>query len=172
MGIINTEYKKEVGEREMKIIFLDIDGVLNSEMYEASRKDDCGDGYIDLSRVKLLADIVNATGAKIVLISSLRLDWDKNPKLCGKDGKYINQCLGRYGLSIMDKTPFISLLTARRKEILTWLFNHRSEVDGFVIIDDMKGGWGELSYRVINTNPKGYGLEEEHVEKALGLLKV
>lgn len=156
----------------MKIIFLDIDGVLNSEMYEASRKDDCGDGYIDLSRVKLLADIVNATGAKIVLTSSLRMDWDKNPDLCDKDGKYINQCLDRYGLYITDKTPFFSLFTERRKEILSWLLNHHSEVEGFVILDDMNYGWGELSDRVINTNPQGYGLEEEHVEKALELLKV
>ena len=154
----------------MKIIFLDIDGVLNSETYEASRNEDCGDGYIDLSRVKLLADIVNATVAKIVLISSLRLDWDKNPELCGKDGKYINQCLAKYGLSITDKTPFFSIFTERRKEILNWLLNHHSEVEGFVIIDDMKGGWGELRDRVINTNPQGYGLEEEHVQKALELL--
>lgn len=156
----------------MKIIFLDIDGVLNSEMYEASRKDDCGDGYIDLSRVKLLADIVNATDAKIVLISSLRLDWDKNPGLCGKEGKYINQCLAKYGLSIMDKTPYFSLFTERRKEVLSWLLDHQSEVERFVIIDDMKDGWGELDYRVVNTNPQGYGLEEAHVEKAIELLKL
>ena len=156
----------------MKIIFLDIDGVLNSEMYEASRKDDCGDGYIDLSRVKLLADIVNATDAKIVLISSLRLDWNKNPDLCGKDGKYINQCLAKYGLSIMDKTPYFSLFTERRKEVLSWLLDHQSEVERFVIIDDMKDGWGELDYRVVNTNPQGYGLVEAHVEKAIELLKL
>lgn len=154
----------------MKIIFLDIDGVLNSEIYEASRREDCGDGYIDLSRVKLLADIVNATGAKIVLTSSLRLDWDKNPDLCDKDGKYINQCLARYGLSIMDKTPFFSLFTERRKEILNWLSNHRSEVESFVILDDMNYGWGELSGRVVITDPLSYGLEEEHVQKALELL--
>ena len=156
----------------MKIIFLDIDGVLNSDMYEASRADDSSEGYIDLSRVKLLADIVNATDAKIVLISSLRLDWDKNPDLCGKDGKYINQCLAKYGLSIMDKTPYFSLFTERRKEVLSWLLDHQSEVERFVIIDDMKDGWGELDYRVVNTNPQGYGLEEAHVEKAIELLKL
>jgi hypothetical protein len=151
----------------MKIIFLDVDGVLNSEMYEA-----CDDGYIDLSRVKLLAEIVNATDAKIVLISSLRLDWDKNPDLCGKDGKYINQCFAKNGLSIMDKTPYFSLFTERRKEVLSWLLDHQSEVERFVIIDDMKDGWGELDYRVVNTNPQGYGLEEAHVEKAIELLKL
>lgn len=154
----------------MKIIFLDIDGVLNSEIYEASCNEECGDGYIDLSRVKLLADIVNATDAKIVLTSSLRLDWDKKPDCCGEDGKYINQCLDRYGLYITDKTPFFGLFTERRKEILSWLLNHRSEVESFVILDDMNYGWGELSGRVVSTDPLSYGLEEVHVQKALELL--
>jgi hypothetical protein len=154
----------------MKIIFLDIDGVLNSETYEASRREDCGDGYIDLSRVKLLADIVNTTGAKIVLTSSLRIEWEKDSERCDKDGKYINQCLDRYGLSIMDKTPFTSFFAERRKEILSWISNHRSQVESFVILDDMNYGWGELSGRVVITDPLSYGLEEEHVQKALELL--
>ena len=152
----------------MKIIFLDIDGVLNSEMYKASSSKD---GYIDLSRVKHIAEIVNATDAKIVLISSLRVDWDKSPELCGDDGKYINKCFAEYGLSIMDKTPYISFFTARRKEIVSWLSVHQNEVESFVIIDDMQDGWEELSSRVVNTNPEGYGLEEVHVKKAIELLK-
>ena len=155
----------------MKIIFLDIDGVLNSEMYKARSSENCVDGYIDLSRVKLLADIVNATDAKIVLISSLRIDWDKSSELCGDDGKYINKCFANYELSIMDKTPYISFFTARRKEILSWLSVHQNEVESFVIIDDMQDGWESLSSRVVNTNPYGYGLEEVHVKKAIELLK-
>ena len=138
----------------MKVIFLDIDGVLNSEMYEASRTENSTDGYIDMSRVKLLADIINVTDAKIVLSSSWRLDWDKSSELCGEDGKYINQCLAKYGLAVMDKTPFISFFTDRRKEILTWLSNHRSDVESFVVLDDIISGWDELSGRVVITNPE------------------
>jgi len=156
----------------MKVIFLDIDGVLNSEMYDASRTENTTDGYIDLSRVKLLADIVNVTDAKIVLSSTWRLDWDKSSELCGEDGKYINQCLAKYGLVVMDKTPFISFFSDRRKEILTWLSNHRSEVESFVILDDITGGWDELIGRAVITNPEGYGLEETHVQKALEVLSV
>ena len=155
----------------MKIIFLDIDGVLNSQMYEASRNEECGDGYIDLSRVKLLADIINATGAKIVLTSSLRIEWEKDSERCGSDGKYINQCLAKYGLSIMDKTPFTGFFAERRKEILSWISNHRSELESFVILDDMNYGWGELNGRVVTTDPLRYGLEEENVQKALELLR-
>jgi hypothetical protein len=40
-------------------------------MYKAPFSENCVDGYIDLSRVKLLADIVNATDAKIKLSSTM-----------------------------------------------------------------------------------------------------
>ena len=157
---------------EMKIIFLDIDGVLNSVLYDAGRSEDRPDSRIDMSRVKLLADIVNAAGAKIVLSSTWREDWDKSPELCGNDGKYINECLAKYGLSIIDKTPESSSFDDRRLEILAWLVPHRSEVDSFVILDDIDCGWEQLESRVVITNPFGYGLEEYHVQKAIDILKV
>ena len=156
----------------MKIIFLDIDGVLNSEMYETSRGVERADNRIDLTRVKLLADIVNVTDAKIVLSSTWRLDWDKSPELCGEDGEYINQCLAQYGLSIIDKTPFNSMIDDRRGEILTWLLCHHREVESFVILDDINCGWEEPDRRVVATDPYGYGLEEAHVQRAIELLNV
>ena len=156
----------------MKIIFLDIDGVLNSEMYEWSRGEDRADNRIDLSRVSLLKDIVSATDAKIVLSSTWRLDWNKSPELCGEDGEYINQCLAQYGLFIIDKTPFNSMIDDRRREILTWLSSHRGEVESFVILDDINCGWEELDRRVVVTDPYGYGLNEEHVKKAIKLLNI
>ena len=154
----------------MKIIFLDIDGVLTSDMYEESRTEKRDDNRIDLSRVKLLADLVKASDAKIVLTSTWRVDWNMIPLLCGVYGKYLNECFSKYGISILDKTPFISILGDRRKEILTWLSRHRSEVESFVILDDMDFGWEELRSRVVITNSQGYGLEEEHVQKALEIL--
>ena len=39
-----------------------------------------------------------------------------------------------------------------------------------MILDDMDFGWEELHSSVVITNPQGYGLEEEHVQKALELL--
>ena len=154
----------------MKIIFLDIDGVLTPDMYEESRTEKCDDNRIDLSRVKLLADLVKASDAKIVLTSTWRVDWNMIPLLCGVYGKYLNECFSKYGISILDKTPFISILSDRRKEILTWLSRHRSEVESFVILDDMDFGWEELRSRVVITNSQSYGLEEEHVHKALEIL--
>lgn len=156
----------------MKIIFLDIDGVLNSVMYDAQRLEERADNRIDMTRVKLLADIVNATGAKIVLSSTWREDWDKSSQLCGDDGEYINGCLAKYGLSIIDKTPCLSYSDDRQFEILTWLAHNSNEVESFVILDDINCGWGVLSNNVVITNPYGYGLEESHVKKALDILKV
>ena len=153
-----------------KYIFLDIDGVLNSVMYDAGRSEERADNRIDRSRVRLLANIVNATDAKIVLSSTWREDWDKDTKLCGSDGKYINNCLSEYGLSIIDKTPYLSYSDERRLEILDWLAQHHGEVESFVILDDINCGWGELYSRVVITNPYGYGLEEAHVQQALDIL--
>lgn len=153
----------------MKIIFLDIDGVLNSVLFEAEQKAG-DDSRIDSTRVKLLSEIVERTGASIVLSSTWREDWDSDPMICGNDGKYINECLCECGLSIIDKTPYLSYSDERRLEISTWIARHRSEVESFVILDDILAGWGELWDRVVVTNPYGRGLERRHVEEAVYIL--
>lgn len=59
----------------MKAIFLDIDGVLNSDEYfdKISNLDIQGiEKEIDIEKVKLLKEAINETGAKIVLSSSWR----------------------------------------------------------------------------------------------------
>lgn len=53
----------------MKILFLDFDGVLNSQEYR-DVYGSSGAG-IDRSRLSLIKSIVDATNAKIVLITSL-----------------------------------------------------------------------------------------------------
>ena len=40
----------------------------------------------------------------------------------------------------------------------------------FVILDDTDFGWEELRSRAVITNSQGYGLEAEHVHKALEIL--
>ncbi len=53
----------------MKIIFLDIDGVLNSRTYDRKRNwNEQTD--IDESRLPLVKEIVDSTGAEIVLSST------------------------------------------------------------------------------------------------------
>ena len=64
------------------------------------------------------------------------------------------------------------MIDDRRREILTWLSSHRGEVESFVILDDINCGWEELDRRVVVTDPYGYGLNEEHVKKAIKLLNI
>lgn len=79
----------------MKVVFLGIDGVLNSAAYDRQR-DWTKRTYIDKTRLPLLKQIVDATGAEIVLSSTWREHWNKLPELCDEDGKYISECFAEY----------------------------------------------------------------------------
>lgn len=153
----------------MKVIFLDLDGVLNSERYDAGREQD-GLTYIDETRLPLLKEIVDRTNAKIVFTSTRRDHWNRDFELCDDDGKYIVRSLGRYGLEIYDKTPEIGSFTERKEEIEKWLAAH-SDVDKFVIIDDFAFGWGNFRPAYVKTDPQSTnGLEEEQVAQAIDIL--
>lgn len=154
----------------MKIIFLDIDGVLNSRAYDRKRNwDEQTD--IDETRLPLIKEIVDATGAKIVLSSTWRQYWDRDTNRCDEDGLYINKTFGKFGLSIFDKTPDLGIATVRMDEISKWLKDTDEEIESFVIIDDYRYGWGDLSEHFVKTEPNfRLGIEKEHVEKAIEIL--
>ena len=144
--------------------------MLNSRRYDAVR-DRNGDTNIDESRLPLVKRIVDETGAKIVLSSSWRADWEIDPLLCRDDGVYINVTFEKYGLKVYDKTPDLGICAERREEVKKWLADCTEKVDSFVIIDDYRFGWAELSDNFVKTNPNfGLGLEEEHVEQAIKIL--
>ncbi len=152
----------------MKVIFLDIDGVLNSAAYDRVR-DWRTLSAIDESRLPLLKEIADKTGAKIVLSSTWRCDWEKDPALCREDGTYINQTFAKFGLEVYDKTPYLGLCADRHGEIKKWL--NENGADSFVILDDYRYNWAELSDNFVKTNPyRGAGLEEEHVRLAIEIL--
>ena len=147
----------------MKVLFLDFDGVLNSQDYR-DRYGSMGAG-IDKSKMPLLKKLVDTTDAKIVLITSLREYWDKNPDKCDYFGKVINETFAEYGLEIYDKTP-VSDSGKREDEILDWIVNNPG-IKNYVAIDD-----GALFAKFLVghfVQPKD-GLEEEHVEKAIEIL--
>lgn len=154
----------------MKVIFLDIDGVLNSRAYDRKRNwNEQTD--IDETRLPLIKEIVDATNAKIVLSSTWRQHWSKDPNRCDVDGQYINKTFARFGLSIYDKTPDLGITALRREEISKWLKETEQEIDSFVIIDDYRYGWGDLSEHFVKTDPNfRLGIEKEHVEKAIDIL--
>ena len=114
----------------MKVIFLDIDGVLNCQ----NSKSSCfGMMGIDNKKVEVLKSIVDKSGAKIVLISSWRTGWNRvHKEEQGYMANYLDKKLKSAGLYIIDK---IDDYTAMLGEgILKWLEN--KEVESFVILDD------------------------------------
>ena len=149
----------------MKIIFLDIDGVLNCEHY--LRTHVCRGVGIDPERMALLAEIVRASGANIVLTTSWRTHWSEDPDKCDEMGKEINETFAAHGLSVYGKTP--RLYYSREKEILAWLEDN-PEVTRFVIIDDMYLQHDELDAHIVRTSGFRGGLCEENVMEAIEIL--
>ena len=151
----------------MKIIFLDIDGVLNSRRFDREEHD----GNIDRSRLELLHELVEKSGATVVLSSSWRYHWDKDREHCDEIGVELERVFKEYGIELYDKTPRLS--GHRPNEIMKWLEDNRGTWDSFVVIDDSWCDWGEfLRTRCVRTNPMiGRGLEREHIEKALEILE-
>jgi hypothetical protein len=145
----------------INIIFLDIDGVLNSMQFMIKSGKDYGRQAIDPDAVSYLNQIIQQTNAKVVISSSWRIIHRLSEI---KDILYSRGFIG----DIIDETPILrSNNRIRGDEIQLWLDNNK--VDNFVIIDD-DSDMGDLKDRLVQTSFK-YGLCEEHVEKCVNLLK-
>ena len=87
------------------------------------------------------------------------------------DGRYINKTFAKFGLAIFDKTPDLGNTALRREEISKWLKETEQDIEAFVIIDDYRYGWGDLSDHFVKTDPNfRMGIEKEHVERAIKIL--
>lgn len=123
-----------------KVIFLDIDGVLNDEDTGYSWEKQEERGYIDPEFVKNLSWIVDETGAEIVLSSSWRnayfRDARNNFEHTGEELKELFENLDYYHLKIPGMTPrYFNGPYGRPFEIRAWLCC-RPYVESFVILDD------------------------------------
>ena len=156
-----------------KVIFLDVDGVLNSNRST--------EPTIAEDMVKRLAHIARKTGASIILSSSWRYEYVRhiNPELdyYDKDIDHLITILKKYGLEIADTTPlsYINGANARPYEIRTWLAG-RANVKRFVILDDDFWHWNYLNDFVVCTMHMAlggittYGLTDDDVQKAIDIL--
>ena len=116
------------GCNAVKVIFLDFDGVLNAQT------DVCCHGVSILpQKIQLLKQIVDATGAKIVLSTSWREHWSADETGCDDTGVLMNGIFSQSGLEIWDKTP--QLPPRREAQIRSWLDAH-PETENFVVLDD------------------------------------
>ena len=159
-----------------KIIFLDIDGVLNSQdtfrdNHEYSKffvkymGDNVNDIItykmldIDLDKVFMVRDICNLTGAKVVISSSWRQSrWYL----------LIEEKLTSLGIPIVGVTPYID--GNRGDEIRKYLEDEK--IDDFVILDDdIFRDFNELKNYLIKTSFYDNGLDYEISREVVRLLR-
>lgn len=114
----------------MKVIFFDVDNVLNFPESDALAPS--GKLGIAEARVKELKKIIAETGAKIVLIGSWRKDWDFDDSKCTPDGMYLNKKLDRRGIHILDK---IKDDLSNDDGIVDWMNRHPNVTDCCVLTD-------------------------------------
>ncbi len=150
----------------MKIIFLDVDGVLNS--IDSEDHFHCFIG-LDYSGIKLLREIVDATSAEIVLVSTWKLSWSKDGSRPDSLGSYLDARLAEDGLTIIDKTG--GNMNERGRGIIDWLSEHPTE-SWIVLDDEIFEDYEECGImpRLVKTSFYDGGLKEKHVEMAINLL--
>lgn len=147
-----------------KVIFLDVDGVLNDK----NTKSRC-QGYIgiDSKKVKLLAKLVNETGATIILSSSWKHYWNKNPEYCDRFGIYLNKKLQQENLIIADKT-YDKKKWRRGEGIKKFIEQH--DIKNFIVLDDEIYDFYEyesIYKNWIETDYDKGGITEEQIELAI-----
>lgn len=164
----------------MKLIFLDIDGVLNSTKYV------CSDYYkqatagmsdaevmliahhlhLDPDAIKLVNDLVKRSGAQVVLSSTWRGKYscaEMTEMMKGRGAEF----------EISDATPALfgkvhSSRIPRGKEITHYLKLLEKQPEAYVILDDHDDMMHHLPY-LVKMDVK-LGLTQDDVEKALKIL--
>jgi hypothetical protein len=134
----------------MKIVFLDIDGVLNSTKTENSRKFPY---IVDPELLERLKSLLAATGAQVVLSSTWR--YDPVGLLAAKF----------HGIPLIDATPDLPE-KPRRDEIRQWISEHHG-VDRFIVIDDEDD---ELDDLPLFQPSNKIGLDQEIIDGATAYL--
>lgn len=146
----------------MKVIFLDIDGVLNSGPFLTCQHDvgffDDID-QIDPVNVEFLNQIINATNSKIVVSSSWRNHFDFN---------FLVKFLRSAGIvgEVVGKTPTFNIQNTRDLEIASWIADNNPE--SILLLEDAHD-MHSLQLFTIFTDPD-QGLIDSDVNKAISIL--
>lgn len=162
-----------------RVVFLDIDGVLNSNFWNENRQREISDGtLIDESKVGLLCKLIKNTNAQIILHSGWKYWFDSDLKPLRKEAENLKILLEKEGLTIAGVTPDHATEEIRKSrkfslvkagEILDWLKQHK-DVDRWVVLDDRDLHNAEIAKHQIKTD-QSIGLTVEDVEKAEMILK-
>ena len=119
-----------MNKRKRKVIFLDVDGVLN-DFYTSVTIPGLNITGVDDEKINLLKKITEEVPADIILSSSWR---QGNRKNTGKPLKYLLRKLGQAGLVLAGETPQEKHWADRGAEIAGWLSLYGA--DEWVVLDD------------------------------------
>lgn len=162
----------------MKVVFLDVDGVLNSNFWSDNHQREISDGtLIDEEKVRLLALLVKRARAKIILHSGWRFWFDSELKPLRTEAERLVELFTKEGLSLDGSTPDLTTEEIRRTkkfslvkadEILLWLKLH-DDVTEWVVLDDLDLQNCQVEKHQVKTNPR-IGLTVDDVKLAEKIL--
>ena len=157
----------------MKVIFLDIDGVLNTTNSFNTRYEICDE---NVKALKLLIVKLQKFGdvVKIVLTSTWRLGYDSNIEKCSPQIQKLLSKLALVEIEIGDKTPIYKEKT-RDVEIRRYLREYELNNSNFtyVILDDDISVFDEKELKAMNYYQVNQhtGLTEKDIDKVIKTLE-
>ena len=151
----------------MKVIFLDIDGVVNC--WGTKERAPSKVVGVEQRLIEYIKQIVDATGAKLVLSSTWRKDWAFD-LLNGIDWHYLRDEFAKQDLYFMDYTPS-RRDSWRGEEIKEWLESTEYDVESYVIIDDEMFDIRELHEGHMVQTSYETGIKPGGVEMAIKILE-
>jgi len=162
------------------VIFLDIDGVLNSNFWNENHQREISDGtLIDEEKIGILAILVKETDSLIILHSGWRIWFDTDLTPLRKESQRLVDMFTKEGIQIEGITPDLTTEEIRRtkkfslvkaEEILLWVKMHE-DISGWVVIDDLDLHNETIEAHQVKTDAT-VGLTVEDVEKAKKILQI
>jgi len=153
---------------DFKIIFLDIDGVLNSREYmkkiylETGKPWSHTKNMLDPKCLALLKELVEEENAYIVLSSTIRRFEDDMITFFASVGNTIPRS------RFVGQTPYLHGLP-RGAEIENWISTHKHSINDYIILDD-DADMLMLSDHLIQTSFET-GLTEDNIDEAKRMFK-
>lgn len=161
-----------------RVIFLDIDGVLNSNLGNDPLQGEISNGsFIDEKKIKLLASLIETTNAQIILHSGWRFWFDSKCKPLCKEAEKLMDLLHKNGLQLNGFTPDLTTEEIRKNkkfslvkadEILSWLNAHKN-VTKWVVLDDLDLHNTQIKQHQVKPDP-AVGLTLENIRQAEEIL--
>ena len=157
----------------MKVIFLDVDGVLNSKEFFKNNQNE----VVDRTNVKTIRNIIDKTGAIIVMSSGWKLWFDENMMPKHQYSQVLYDIFCEFGIGFFDKTPDFSTEEIRitktfshvkAEEIIAWLGEHK-DVSRYAVLDDLDLRNEEINSHLVRANAL-VGITEENGKRVIDML--